>query len=39
MLTVNLELLNSLQPENVVFSTVSEDVTLPSWLTDGLPMN
>ena len=27
----------SLQPENVVFSTVSEDVPFPSWMTDGLP--
>ena len=27
----------SLQPENVVFSTVSDDVPFPSWMTDGLP--
>jgi hypothetical protein len=27
----------SLQPENVVFSTVSDDVPFPTWMTDGLP--
>ena len=26
-----------LQPENVVFGSVSEEVTFPSWLMDGLP--
>jgi|TARA_Y100000015_G_scaffold37477_1_gene39450 hypothetical protein len=29
----------ALQPENVVFSTVSDSVTLPTWLTDGLPLD
>lgn len=28
----------ALQPENVVFSTVSDNVTLPNWLMDGLPL-
>ena len=28
----------ALQPENVVFSTVSDSVTLPTWLMDGLPL-
>ena len=38
MLTVNLELLNfHFNQENVVFSTVSEDVPFPTWMTDGLP--
>ena len=27
----------ALQPENVVFSTVSEEVAFPIWMTDGLP--
>ena len=27
-----------LQPENVVFGSVTEEVTFPSWLMDGLPV-
>ncbi len=29
----------SLQPENIVFGSVSDEVTFPTWLMDGLPLD